>query len=172
MADRLIRIRPATHEDIQVLAELIAEAYRDVAQRFNLTPENCAKHPSNYTPDWVANDMARGVKYFILEFDCTSAGCVALEIPRPGECYLKRLAVLPAHRHKGYGAKLVQRIITEARTCGVQSVGIGIIGAQLELKQWYQRLGFKEGETRTFDHLPFEVTFMARQLKAGLSSNE
>jgi hypothetical protein len=28
------------------------------------------------------------------------------------------------------------------------------------LKQWYQRIGFEEGKTEEFSHLPFQVTFM------------
>lgn len=39
--------------------------------------------------------------------------------------------------------------------------------AQTELKEWYQRLGFIEGETREFEHLPFSVTFMSYEIAEG-----
>jgi len=41
------RIRPCTREDTAVLAETIRGAFRDVAERFDLTEENCPRHPSN-----------------------------------------------------------------------------------------------------------------------------
>ncbi len=158
-------IRSAVDEDTPALAGLIARSYRDVALRFHLTPENCPKHPSNCTQEWIIRDMARGVIYFILESAAGPQGCVALEIPQPGEGYLERLAVHPQCRHRGYGALLVRHIFSEARSRGVKRLGIGIISAQNELKQWYQNLGFIAGQTRCFQHLPFEVLFMHRSLK-------
>ena len=46
-------IRTADVHEASLLAHLIRSAYGDVATRFNLTPQNCPKHPSNCTPDWV-----------------------------------------------------------------------------------------------------------------------
>jgi hypothetical protein len=40
----------ATKKDIDRLARLIRHSFADVARRFALTPQNCPKHPSNYTP--------------------------------------------------------------------------------------------------------------------------
>jgi len=34
----------------------------------------------------------------------------------------------------------------------------------MELKAWYKKMGFREGETKTFAHLPFKVLFMAYHL--------
>lgn len=160
-------IRSATREDIAVLAETIRKSFRDVADRFGLTPENCPKHPSNCTVEWVEGDMRRGVDYFILETGDAVTGCVALERPDSKVCYLERLAVLPYKRRQGFGRALVEHVFTEAADAGVACVSIGIIAAQTELKEWYQRLGFIEGETREFDHLPFSVTFMSYEIVEG-----
>jgi hypothetical protein len=32
------------------------------------------------------------------------------------------------------------------------------------MKDWYKRLGFVEGESKEFSHLPFRVTFMSYDL--------
>jgi hypothetical protein len=37
---------------------------------------------------------------------------------------------------------------------------LSIIAKHSELRAWYRRLGFRDGETKTFPHLPFEVLFM------------
>ncbi len=154
------RIRPCTRQDIDVLVGTIRGAFRDVAERFGLTKENCPKHPSNCTADWIEKDMDRGVTYFTLESDGRVAGCVALERVRPGLCNLERLAVLPDQRKRGFGKALVSHVLSEAVKHGCHEVRIGVIADQVELKDWYRRIGFVETESREFAHLPFLVSFM------------
>ncbi len=153
-------IRDATAQDAELLARIIRESYRDVAERFSLTPQNCPKHPSNCTTDWIAADHARGVRYFILAADGGPGGCVALEAPSADLCYLERLAVVPEKRRQGYGRTLVLHALSCAKASGADRVSIGIIADHIELKRWYVAFGFVETETKEFPHLPFRVSFM------------
>jgi N-acetylglutamate synthase-like GNAT family acetyltransferase len=164
MTDPTTHIRVAGSADIPVLSGLIRLSFRDVAERFALTLENCPKHPSNCTDEWIENDFARGVAYYILEDGGTPVGCVALEKANPDLCYLERLGVLPQSRRKGFGKALVDHVFSEARALGARQISIGIISGDTELKLWYQRLGFVEKETKEFAHLPFPVTFMSYEL--------
>ena len=164
MTGNLIHIREANSDDTSLLSGLIRQSYRDVADKFQLTPANCPKHPSNCTDEWIGNDFARGVIYFILERMSIPAGCVAIESAEADLCYLERLAVLPHERKKGFGSQLVEHIFHTARKLGSKKISIGIIAAQTELAQWYRKFGFVEGETREFSHLPFRVTFMTCEL--------
>ena len=157
-------IRAAGSADVPVLSGIIRVSFRDVAERFSLTLENCPKHPSNCTDEWIENDFARGVAYYILESDGTPVGCVALEKANPDLCYLERLGILPQSRRKGFGKALVDHVFSEARALGAKQIGIGIISDDTELKLWYQRIGFIEKETEEFAHLPFLVTFMSYEL--------
>jgi N-acetylglutamate synthase-like GNAT family acetyltransferase len=91
-------------------------------------------------------------------------GCVAIERTGDDVCYLERLSVLPQERRKGLGYQLVKHVFQVARELGTKTIGIGIIDGQSDLKQWYQKIGFIEGETREFDHLPFTVRFMNYKL--------
>ncbi len=154
------RIRACTRKDIGILAGTIRGAFRDVAERFVLNEQNCPKHPSNCRADWVERDMDRGVIYYVLESGGLVAGSVALEFVRPGLCNLERLAVMPDQRKRGFGRALVNHVFAEAGKLGCDTVRIGIIADQTELKDWYRRFGFVETETRDFAHLPFRVTFM------------
>jgi diamine N-acetyltransferase len=156
-------IRPCTRDDIPVLAETIRASFRDVAERFGLTRENCPRHPSNITGEWIGQAFDQGALYFLLEHDGLPAGCVALEKAGPDACHLERLCVLPGCRQHGFGRELVSRVLAEARALGARRVNIGIIAGHAELKDWYRRLGFVEGESRDFPHLPFRVTFMSRE---------
>ncbi|CAB1064079.1 hypothetical protein D1BOALGB6SA_8870 [Olavius sp. associated proteobacterium Delta 1] len=159
-----IHIREADSHDISLLSHLIRQAYRDVADRFNLTPDNCPKHPSNCHDKWIENDFKRGVVYYILECDDSPIACAAIEKAEPGHCYLERLAVTPPHRNSGFGKVLTKHVFAEARALGARSVGIGIISEQTELKSWYRKIGFVEKETKRFPHLPFLVAFMTYTL--------
>jgi N-acetylglutamate synthase-like GNAT family acetyltransferase len=150
----------ATKRDIDDLAHLIRQSYADVAIRFALTRENCPKHPSNCTRDWIERDLDRGVDYYVLLAGGTAVGCVGVEQASPTTCYLERLAVLPEHRGKGYGTRLAGHAVNRAKKMGAATVGIGIIAADTGLKNFYTTLGFKAGETQSFAHLPFEVAFM------------
>lgn len=157
-------VRKVGGHESSLLAYLIRTSYRDVAERFNLTSQNCPKHPCNCTPDWVERDMNRGVSYYCLDMDENAIGCVAFEKVSAQEGYLQRLAVLPEYRQNGFGKKLVDHVFGLARTTGICRIGIGIISKQQELKQWYVKMGFVEQEIKTFSHLPFRVSLLAYTL--------
>jgi GNAT superfamily N-acetyltransferase len=164
MTHDISHIRETNSADISLLSRLIRQSYRDVADRFKLTPENCPKHPSNCTDEWIEKDFARGVSYFILEHRGAPSGCIAIESANPELCYLERLAVLPHARKKGFGNQMVEYVFRRAQGLGLRKISIGIIAEQTELKQWYQKIGFVEGETKAFSHLPFLVSFMTYEL--------
>ncbi len=170
LKDRRIRflIRKAEPRDEKTLADLIRVSFRNVAIRYSLTPLNCPKHPSNYTQEWIASDHHRGVVYFILYQNNMPVGCVGLERPGPDICFLERLAVLPPMRRNGCGRILVEHVLACAEAGGAASVGIGIIAKQIELKQWYERLGFAVTSTKRFQHLPFEVMLMEHRFDNAL----
>ena len=155
-----MNIRQATISDAETLSEIIRDSYQTVADRFGLNDSNCPKHPSNCTSEWISSDFERGVTYIILVIDGKETGCVALEKADHELCYLERLAVIPEYRNKGFGKSLVDYVFNEARILGCKRISIGIISKQQELKNWYSKIGFKEGVTKSFDHLPFDVTFM------------
>jgi ribosomal protein S18 acetylase RimI-like enzyme len=155
------RIRTCTQDDIGILTETIGAAFEEVAARFGLTRENAPSHPSHCTAKWIQKDMDRGVTYFIIENGDLVAGCVALESAKPGVCYLERLAVLPCRRRRGLGKALVNHVFAQAKSLGLRRVNIGIIAEDTELKNWYKRMGFIEGKSKAFSHLPFDVTFMS-----------
>lgn len=160
-----LKIRVATRKDIALLTDIIRGSFRDVAERFGLTLENCPRHASNCMVDWIEKDMDRGVTYFILEEEGQASGCVALEKVSDELCYLERLAVPPHQRRHGLGKVLVDHVLDKAKLSGAKRVNIGIIAKQTELGNWYRKIGFVETETKEFAHLPFRVRFMSYEIK-------
>lgn len=154
-------IRPFCDADMATIAMLVSTANKDVAVRFGLNAENCPKHPSFYTDSWVAADSARGERYFLME-DAGGhpLGCVAYENTGTTRAYLNRLSVLPAYRSAGLGAQLVAHVVQHARGEAITEICIGVIGEHTQLQHWYRQLGFVDGETKRFAHLPFSVKYM------------
>lgn len=153
-------IREASAKDLTTIAMLVSESNKDIAEKFGLNADNCPKHPSFCTEAWVKSDLARGERYFILEEDSVPIACVAYENPSAGLAYLNRLSVLPPYRNRGIGAHLVKYIIQLAQASSIQTISIGVIGEHSDLQRWYRSLGFIDGETKHFPHLPFSVKYM------------
>ncbi len=162
--DNTMIIREANEMDVDALVTLLRDSFRDVAERFGLTVENCPMNLAFCTEQRIRSDLERGLRYYILEQDSQLCGCVALEKAGPDVCYLERLAVLPEHRKKGYGRVLVDQIFDQARRIGAEMVEIGIIAEDTELRDWYGKFGFVYKSTKRFDHLPFVVAFMSAEL--------
>ena len=157
-------IRDANEADVSILVSLLRKSFCDVAERFELTVENCPKNLAFCTDQRIKGDIDRGLSYYILEQDECPCGCVALEKASSDVCYLERLAVLPEHRGKGYGKILVEHLFDKAAQNGSQRVEIGIIAEDTKLRNWYGKFGFVLKSTKTFDHLPFVVAFMAAEI--------
>ena len=159
-----MRIFEGRRPDSSSIAAIIRSANRPVADRFGLGPENAPSHPSFCRSEWIETAFDRGVRFWLLEADGWSRGCVGLEQPQPEVCYLERLAVEQGYQGLGFGRALVRRSLTEAKRAGATRVEIGIIADHTELRCWYEHLGFVWTATKSFDHLPFEVAFMAIDL--------
>jgi len=157
-------IKEANEADKGVLIGLIRDSFRDVAEKFGLTTQNCPKFVGFGAKERVDKDFEKGLRYYILEENDQACGCVALEKAGPDVCYLGRLSVLPRHRKKGYGEALVNHIFDQARTIGFRRVEIAIISKDKKLKNWYRKFGFVQKGTKKFDHLPFIVAFMSVEL--------
>jgi N-acetylglutamate synthase-like GNAT family acetyltransferase len=159
-----IVIREANRLDINALVNLLRSSFRDVAERFGITEENNPKSLAFCTSERIESDLEKDLTYYILEKNGRPCGCVALERAKPGVCYLMRLAVLPGHRGKGFGKMLVHHIFEKARATGARRVEIAMISKDKKLKNWYKKLGFVQKGTKKYDHLPFTVAFMYREL--------
>lgn len=153
-------IQEAGLKDARTLSAIIRKSHLDVAEQFHLTFENCPKHPSFCTPEWIENDFQRGQRYYLYQQKEASLACVAYEDAGPQLAYLNRLSVIPESRKRGIGSRLVDFVLDLAREQNKQTVSIGIIGEHLALQEWYLTRGFTLGASKRFPHLPFSVRYM------------
>ena len=176
-------IREATRDEADLLARLIRDAFRTVADRFGFTPETWPKHAAFTPPERIVQLMDEGFRYFILRQSGRPCGCIALRrispdpsrpcdarpraAGRPVEVetvHLRHLAVLPAHRGRGLGQALLEHAIAEARRLGACRMTLGIVADDLPLRHWYERRGFTVTGTESYDGMPCLVTWMAMTL--------
>jgi GNAT superfamily N-acetyltransferase len=150
---------------LEACVAVIREAFATVAAARGLTETIAPTHPSFMTAERLRGLRGRGARLFAVVDGGRVLGCAALEASRhPGVSCLERLAVLPAERHRGLGRALVAHAAQAAQAAGAQVLSIGIIDDEAVLKRWYEAQGFAVTGTRRFEHLPFTVCYMQREL--------
>lgn len=147
-----------------VVAKIIREANIPIATELGLNQKSTPRHPSNMTEQWVLSDMGKREIFFILYCDNTAVGTVSYKSVGGGVSFLARLAVLPEYQGRGYGTKLVEHVLIFSKNQGDRRVDLGVIESNRDVMEWYNRLGFSVKNSKSFKHLPFNVTFMRREL--------
>ncbi|MCU0613958.1 MAG: GNAT family N-acetyltransferase [Desulfobacterales bacterium] len=150
-------IRKAEFSDASMLNFLIRQCFLDVARSFGLTPENFPEHPSNTTVEMVQKDLSKGLSFYIKIDRGIPSGCIGLEKVSEDLWDVVRLGVLPGRRKRGFGKELLEKALLEARELGAKRVSATIIAEDTELKQWYEKSGFVETETRNFKYHPYQL---------------
>ena len=96
--------------------------------------------------------------------DGRQIGFVAIEKASDEFYYMEKLAVLPEYRHRGFGKKLMDFVSDYVKAKNGKKISIGIINENSRLKTWYQAYGFEETGLYQFEHLPFVVCFMEKEV--------
>jgi len=143
---------------------VITQSFRTVADEFNLTKNNCPTHPSFITHDNLLELKNKGLLFFGLFINNTQIGFIAIEKANDDLFYIEKLSILPQHRHKSYGKKLLAFAVDYIKKLNGKMISIGIINDHIVLKKWYNTIGFNEIMTKEYDHLPFTVCLMEKIL--------
>lgn len=153
-------VRPVAPADYPLCAAVIREGFLTVAREFGLTEQNCPTNGAFLKDERLLADRGEGALQYGLYEDNTLIGFMELKRKQGALFTLEKLTVLPAFRHKGCGALLLDFARTEALRLGGEVLSIGIIEENTRLKEWYLLHGFVHTGTHKFPHLPFTVGFM------------
>jgi putative acetyltransferase len=82
---------------------------------------------------------------------------VALPLPPGSAGEVKRLYVRPAARKEGWGAKLVETLVAQARTIGYAELKLDTLDWMTDARALYARLGFRECAAYYANPLPGAV---------------
>ena len=120
------RIRPARRADVGDVAAIERVAFSD---------------------PWFAGDFAEcvgaGVPFLVAEEHGTVAGYVIGHFAAD-EGEILNLGVAPAHRRKGIGRALVERMLATLRARGVRIVFLEVRESNTSARRLYEALGFRE----------------------------
>lgn len=154
-----------SEEDFISCTDVIRKAFKTVADEYNLTPGNAPTHPSNLSVTSLIEAVRKGAVFYGLQIHGKTIGCIGIEkSPEAHKYYIEKLSVLPEKRHNGYGKMLMDIACEKILQNDGKLISIGIINENIILKNWYLRYGFNEKALKRFEHLPFEVCFMEKEI--------
>jgi ribosomal protein S18 acetylase RimI-like enzyme len=125
--------------------------------------------PLEEVREFVTSGPQRGVVQFVTTFDGEVVGwCDILPVPFDGfrHCGALGMGVLPLHRRRGIGRRLLEATLLEAERCGITRVQLEVFASNRAAISLYEAFGFEcEGRkrrAREFDGLAEDLVCMAR----------
>ena len=98
-------------------------------------------------------------------------GCVALRRVDERICEMKRLYVRPAARGMALGRRLVEAIVSEARSAGYAEIRLDVLAEFEAARGIYRAMGFVEAEPVSHNPLPGTAFLGLRLITQGTASS-
>lgn len=159
-----MNIRKIEQKDLIDCLEVINKSFATVASDFNLSKQNCPRHPSFMKIDILENRFLEGYKMFGLYEQEKLIGYVSISVDQDNNAELHNLAVLPEYRNNGFGKRLLDYCEAKANKMRCNKIKIDIIDENAILKNWYIKNGFVNLFTKKIEPLPFAVCFMEKHV--------
>ncbi len=153
-------IKEVRQNELEACAEVIRQSFGTVARDFGLTLENCPTNGAFIKVERLFAEREKGNRMYALYTMGKLTGFLELEKLGERLYAIEKLAVLPEHRHNGYGKLLLAYAKQQAAALGGEKISIAIIEENTVLKGWYIANGFIPTGTKVFAHLPFTVGFL------------
>ncbi len=164
----MIEFKPVNFpDDLYKSSKIISDSFITVADEFGLTRSNCPTNPAFIEPLKMDKLLTDYRELYLLYYIQKAVGFVAIEKSQTEAdvFYIEKVSVIPEYRHKGMGKKIMEFARERILELGGKRASIAIIDENTRLKDWYKILGFVATGVKKFDHLPFTVCFMAKELR-------
>lgn len=142
-------VRPARHEDVPLLRDLVLRAYRPYVARID-------RRPAPMQDDYAQKVRAGAV--FVAD-DGGVVGLIVL-IHAPDHLLIENVAVAPERQGSGIGRALMAHAEAHARERGLGELRLYTNAAMTENISLYRQLGYSEVERRREEG--FERVFFAK----------
>lgn len=142
--------------------DLIVEAFRDIAEDLNATPENCPGNSAFMTKEKFKRASNKMTLYGYYGDDLL--GCIGLIKKSDVSFKIKMLSVKPNFRHQGIGRQLIEHV--EALSFG--KITLGMIYENQLLYEWYLSLGYSLDKKVTYKGNRFHVAYMEKKIEKNI----
>lgn len=160
-----IQIKRIVNEiELRNSVDVIRQSFLTVADEFNLNKENAPTNAAFIEFEDLLKMKEKDVLLFGVYKDEIQIGFVTIEKAGNELYYLNKLAILPEHRHNGYGKSILDFVTEYVQQAGGAKITIGIINENAVLKNWYISHDFIPIEIKNYPHLPFEVCLMEKSI--------
>ena len=153
-------------DDLSAIVHVLNVSHGTVARDFGFTRYNNPTNNAFIDESTLKTQLIKGIDLYAISMNGQLIGCIAIEksAREIDSFYIEKVSVVPEFRNQGVGVKLMDFAVTKIKESGGKSVSVALIDSNTKLKKWYSAQGFKETETKDFEHLPFRVCFMNKQL--------
>jgi ribosomal protein S18 acetylase RimI-like enzyme len=140
---KIIMIKKATPDDVEVLNELVNSAYRGDSSRKGWTTEADLLGGIRVDEDRLLEMIEKPGSVILKYTDEQNKiiGCVHLE-KKDERLYLGMLTVSPEKQGTGIGKMLISEAEAEAQRQNCHSIYMTVLTDRTELIAWYERLGY------------------------------
>jgi ribosomal protein S18 acetylase RimI-like enzyme len=139
-----VRVRDYQAEDIPAMLRVIKESFAEYDGR--LVPPSSAR---GKTIEILESELERA-QALVVEAAGEIVGCVLFR-PRDEGIYFERLSVLPGYRNRGLAQLMLAEVERRALEAGERSLWLSVRLVLTELRDFYNRLGFKPFEYGTHE---------------------
>ena len=155
-----------TRDDFDLLSKLLNDSFATIAKDFGLTIKNCPTNNAFITSTNLKSQLSNNKEFYFYETNKSIVGFISIEKSKhnPKTFYIEKVAVHPDFRHKGIGKHLMCFAENRIKKLNGYQISIGLINSNSQLKEWYSKQGYHEIEIKSFEHLPFDVCVMKKQL--------
>jgi len=152
--------------DLSTVVHVLNASHGTVAKQFGFTVETNPTNNAFIDEATLRLQLNSGIRLYGLTVDDELIGCIAVEesTKEVATYYIEKVSVLPEYRNQGYGIELMDFATDLIRQTGGKYVSIALIDSHAKLKSWYLTQGFHQTGIKKYEHLPFSVCFMSKQL--------
>lgn len=155
-----------TLNDLSEIVSVLNKSHHTVAEDFGFTKENNPSNNAFIDETTLRAQLDDGIELYALSVDNKMVGCIAIEksTKEIDTYYIEKVSVIPDYRNQGYGVRLMDFATAKVLASGGKFISVALIDSNTKLKNWYSTQGFMETGTKDFEHLPFRVCFMNKQI--------
>lgn len=153
-------------EDLAASVIILNNSHLTVAKEFNFTKQNNPSNNAFIDIETLRMQLSKGVELYLLIIKNVEIGCIAIEKSSKEihTYYIEKVSVIPGYWHQGYGLVLMNFASDIIKQAGGRKISIALIDSNKRLKKWYVRQSFIETGIKDFEHLPFRVCYMSKQI--------